>query len=535
MSVLSAYNTKRDFSKTREPRGAAGAAVDGTFVVQKHAASRLHYDFRLGIGGVLKSWAVTKGPSLDPGERRLAVRTEDHPAGYANFEGTIPEGEYGGGTVMVWDRGTFSAEGDAADGLKQGKLKLALAGSRLKGGFALVRMGGKAGREKRENWLLIKERDGLADRGARLGRAEDRSALSGRTMQEIAAGVPEREARRPGQAHRTGKPAAPRLSKRDSFVKPQLATLVDEAPEGEGWIFETKFDGYRLVAACHGKAIRCFTRSGQDWTDRMPGVAGALALLNLRDCLLDGELVVLDDHGVSDFGALQASLKMDPQALSLAIFDILRLRGKDLRPLPFAERRERLEKALPDLRAPLHLSECVTGEGAKVVAAACRQGLEGVVAKRLDAAYVSRRTRDWLKIKCGHEQEFVIGGWSPSKRGRAFSSLLLGLHDEGKLRYAGRVGTGFDADQLRDLADRLRSRSRKTPPFDRVPAAVRRRARWVTPDLVAQVRFAEMTRDGAVRHAVFAGLREDKDAGEVVRERAAAAPASQPKRRGKAT
>jgi bifunctional non-homologous end joining protein LigD len=534
MSVLSAYRSKRDFSRTREPQGGAAPGVDGTFVVQKHAARRLHYDFRLGIEGVLVSWAVTKGPSLDPGDKRLAVRTEDHPPGYADFEGTIPRKEYGGGTVMLWDRGTFTAEGDPAKGLAAGKLKLRLAGSRLKGGFALVRMGGKAAPkkqgEKRENWLLIKERDGLADPAGRLGSDDDRSVTSGRSMEEIATGAAARKHRRPKEAEGTGKAAARRLTKKKTFVKPQLATLVEDPPEGDGWIFETKFDGYRLIAACDGAAVRCFTRSGKDWTARLPVVAEALARLKLKDTLLDGELVVTDADGFSDFGALQAALKNDPQRLSLMVFDILRDKGRDLRGLPLKQRKQRLSKSLGKLRSPLHLADYATGKGEQIAAAACRHGLEGIIAKRADAPYKSRRSRDWLKFKCVKEQEFVVGGWSPSSKSRAFSSLLLGLYDDdGKLHYAGRVGSGFDDAQLREIAAELKKRARKTAPFGKMPGAVKRGARWVTPDLVAQVRFAEITRDGAVRHAVFQGLREDKDAAEVVAER----PAPEKSKKGK--
>ncbi|MGF1631342.1 MAG: DNA ligase D [Kiloniellaceae bacterium] len=525
MGVLSAYQAKRDFSKSREPKGKRQPGVDGTFVVQKHAARRLHYDFRLGIGGVLVSWAVTKGPSLDPREKRLAVRTEDHPADYADFEGTIPKGEYGGGTVMLWDRGTFSAEGDPAASLKAGKLKLTLSGSRLKGGFTLVRMGGKAAKEKRENWLLIKERDGLADDDAALGSEDDRSVLSGRTMTQIGDDAPARRDRRPKETAAAEARKKNTLAKSDVFMKPQLATLVEAPPSGDGWLFETKFDGYRLIAACDGEAVRCFTRSGKDWTARMPVIADALGRLELKETVLDGELVVTDTQGFSDFGALQTALTQAPQSLTLVLFDILRHRGEDLRKLPLHERKKRLAKALPKPRRPLHLADYATGSGSRIAAAACRQGLEGIIAKRADASYKSRRTRDWLKIKCVQQQEFVIGGWSPSGRGRPFSSLLLGVYQDGALCYAGRVGTGFDTEQLDKIATLLTSRRRKTAPFAKVPAGIASKARWVTPDLVAQVRFTEMTRDGAVRHAIFDGLREDKAAKEIERENPAA-PAS---------
>lgn len=540
MAGLDTYWQKRDFTKTAEPSGrkaakGKGKATERFFIVQKHAASRLHYDFRLAIGGVLVSWAVTKGPSLDPAEKRLAVRTEDHPLDYADFEGTIPKRQYGGGTVMLWDRGHYEVEGDPADGVAQGKLKVVLRGQRLNGGFALVRMRPRKG-ENRENWLLIKEKDAAVDPGRDLG-AEDSSVASGRSMAEIAEGAPARASSAAGKpraarAGRTAKPAAATGARRSEarhakgraaappdFVKPQLATLVDEAPSGGNWLYETKFDGYRMLASCDGDAVRCFTRSGADWSDRFGKVPGALAGLGLSRTLLDGEVVVADAKGRSDFGALQRALKEAPEKLSYLVFDVLVLDGEDLRGRPQSERKERLAAALADAARPIRLTSFVEDDGARVAALACREGHEGIVAKRADAPYRSERSRSWLKIKCVRRQEFVIGGWSASERSRPFASLLLGHYEGGVLRYAGRVGTGFDDVALEDLAARMKKLERSTPPFRSVPADARRGARWIAPRLVAEVRYAEMTRDGLVRHAVFEGLREDKRPSEITPER----------------
>ncbi|MEX0760265.1 MAG: non-homologous end-joining DNA ligase, partial [Tistlia sp.] len=526
MSGLETYWKKRDFSKTAEPSGrkAKGPRAKGRkerserfFIVQKHAATRLHYDFRLSIDGVLVSWAVTKGPSLDPSDKRLAVRTEDHPMDYADFEGTIPKREYGGGTVMLWDRGSYEVEGDPAEGVAEGKLKLALSGERLKGGFTLVRMRPKKG-ETRENWLLIKERDEQVDPGRDLG-AEDSSVASGRSMAEIAEGAPARRpeasaaSARPARAPAAAKPTASKAKtsvvkaskgqsrkgkggKPPDFVPPQLATLVEEAPAGEGWLYETKFDGYRMLAACDGATVRCYTRSGADWSDRFGPIPEALAGLGLERTLLDGEIVVADAKGRSDFGALQRALKEAPSKLSYMVFDVLVLAGEDLRARPQRERKERLEAALDGVRKPVHLTTYLEDEGTRIAAVACREGHEGIIAKRTDAPYRTQRSRNWLKIKCVKRQEFVVGGWSPSGRGRPFSSLLLGYHEQGELRYAGKVGTGFDDALLDDLAGRMGKLARKTSPFAAVPAEARRGARWISPRLVAEVRYAEMTRDG---------------------------------------
>jgi len=516
---LQRYRSKRDFSRTREPAGARRGGDkqggEGFFVVQKHAARRLHYDFRLAHDGALLSWAVTRGPSLDPAEKRLAVRTEDHPLDYADFEGTIPKGQYGGGTVMLWDRGRFRPRGDIEAGLKAGKIEVELEGERLRGGFALVRMRDRK-REGRENWLLIKARDEAADPAWSAAKF-DSSVASGRTLAEIAAAAPaaggrSRPARRKA-ARSGGEPPA--------FVSPQLATLVEEAPEGEDWLHEIKYDGYRLLAAVAGEQVRLYTRSGLDWTSRFRSIAEALARRDLAPCLLDGEVVVAGAGGRSDFAALQRALREGEGELAYFVFDLLRQAGKDLRREPLLQRKQRLRALLQGRRDVLRYSDHERGRGDRVAAQACRLGLEGIVSKRVDAPYRSTRSRDWLKVKCVRRQEFVIGGWSASQRDRPFASLLLGVREGRALRYAGRVGSGFDAETLESLAAALRAREVEAPPFSEVPRAIARGAHWCRPELVAEVAYSELTAEGYVRHGVFLGLREDKPARSIGMERAA--------------
>ncbi len=496
---LSIYNAKRDFRRTSEPEGtvAASRRKGLRFIVQKHDARRLHYDFRLEWGGVLLSWAVTKGPSADPTEKRLAVRTEDHPLSYADFEGTIPKGEYGGGTVMLWDLGIWEPEGDPDEGLKRGKLTFTLFGERMKGGWALVRMRTK---DKRENWLLIKERDDEArDDAAGLTEDETQSIATGRSMAAIAEG---RSAKAPPD-RRTGK--------RPPFRAVQLATLFDAAPDGDDWQHETKFDGYRALVSIGKGGTRCYTRSGKDWTDRFAALDGAFDLLPGNAALIDGEVMAARIQG-SAFSSLQKALS-EGAPLVFYAFDLLSLNGRDLTGRPLSERREALEAlmgGLPDSGA-LCLSGRMVGDGPKVFAQACARGAEGIVSKRLDAPYLGRRTKAWRKIKCSRRQEFVIGGYRPSdKRGRPFASLLIGVRDGNTLRYRGRVGTGFDVEAFDRLSAAMKARS--SSPFAAVPADIARLARWVRPDLVAEIEFTEFTADGHVRHGSFMGLRDDKDA-----------------------
>ncbi|QQM31055.1 DNA ligase D [Martelella lutilitoris] len=514
---LAEYVTRRDFSRTGEPgRGTRRKSRKDklSFVVQKHDASRLHYDFRLEWDGTLLSWAVTRGPSDDPREKRLAVRTEDHPLDYAGFEGTIPKDQYGGGTVMVWDRGTWEPVGDPEQGLSEGKLKFRLKGERMNGGWALVRMRGRKS-ERRENWLLIKERDGMAgDEADHLTGTFETSVKTGRLLDAI---------EQDGKPKRTGSKSGSSGGKMPKFRKPQLATLYDAVPEGESWIHETKFDGYRCIAAVGKGGPRFFTRSGQDWTDKYQALADAFDALEGESLLLDGEIMAADvPKNGSAFSALQAALH-DGAPLLYYVFDILERNGRTLTDRPLLERKAALEEALAPLdleEGKVRVSAWVEGNGGDILEKICKAGGEGIVSKKADAPYRHSRTKSWRKVKCGKRQEFVIGGYSPSsKRGRAFASLLLGQYaDDGRLCYRGRAGTGFSANELDRLGGKLKSLSRKTAPFEDVPGAIARDAAWVTPKLVAEIEFAELTAEGHVRHGAYLGLRGDKEAEEVTPE-----------------
>lgn len=534
--ALEEYRRKRDFRATAEPEGGARPAADaGRFVVQKHAASHLHYDFRLELEGVLKSWAVPRGPSLDPSVKRLAVHVEDHPIEYGGFEGIIPRGQYGGGTVMLWDRGRWIPEGDAKAALRKGHLRFRLEGERLRGGWHLVRSRRGEGREK-EQWLLFKDDDGEA-RSETAGVVTEDAATSvatGRTMKEIAAhadaewrsGAPAEE------ALVRKKPAPSPTLKLDGARKaafpamtPQLATLVDEAPAGDDWIHEIKYDGYRVLALVRGGKARLVTRRGNDWTARFSAVAEALA--GLADtAVVDGEVVVLTANGASSFQALQNALGGGGGEPLFQAFDLPYLDGMDLRGVPLLERKKALRALLArgDGRT-VRYSDHVAGRGAAFHAQACRMGLEGIISKRADARYQSKRTRDWVKVKCLLRQELVIGGWTEPKGSRSrFGALLLGVHDEeGALVYAGKVGTGFDEARLKAVHARLAKLERADSPFanhgrrGKRPAGVH----WVEPELVCEIAFTEWTDEGILRHPVFHGLREDKDAADVVRERPA--------------
>ena len=519
---LEAYRAKRDFGRTREPTGStptpAEAPAGGLYVIQKHRARRLHFDFRLELDGVLKSWAVTRGPSLDPAEKRLAVRTEDHPLEYGSFEGTIPKGEYGGGEVMLWDRGAWTPKGDPHEGLEKGHLKFELHGERLKGGFSLVRLRSRQ-KEKRENWLLVKERDERADRSADPIRKWTKSVATGRTFEEITAGddvwsskkgdavprPPRRKERRPAQTL-----SMPR------FRPPQLAVLSNTPPSGPEWLHEIKFDGYRALAAMAGGSAKLYTRSGLDWTEKFHGVAEAVAQLPARGALIDGEVVMPDETGRTDFGRLQRALDGGGETLRYYAFDLLELDGEDLAALPLIERKRRLAALLRDAPDVILYSDHMIGDGREILEQTCRMGLEGIMSKGADKPYVSRRTPGWIKSKCSGRDEFVIGGWRPStKKERPFSSLLLGEFEDAKLRYRGRVGTGFDDARLAEIARELRPLARKTSPFADAPREAARDAKWVKPRVVAEIAYAERTADGYLRHPSFIGLREDRPASQV--------------------
>lgn len=517
---LAEYKAKRDFTRTPEPRDKIAATRKGQprrFVVQKHDATRLHWDFRLELDGVLKSWAVTRGPSSDPADKRLAVRTEDHPLDYATFEGTIPEGEYGGGTVMLWDEGTWEPiPGKKAEDLAKGHLHFVLHGQRMKGEWLLVRLKPR-GKEKRENWLLRKIEDAFCGPSDSLTERELTSIATGRTMHDIAEGKGAAKPRRP-QRNR-GKAAPP------PFEPVQLATLVEDAPEGPDWLHETKYDGYRALIACGGGTAVVYTRSGHDWSDRFPGVTAAAAGLPVNTALLDGEIVALDATGNPDFSALQEAISGGGLDLALFAFDLLHLDGEDLRPLPNIERKERLRALLAGVEPPLHYAEHVLGSGGEMLRKLCGAGLEGIVSKRADAPYRGKRTQAWLKSKCVARQEFVILGWTSSAaRGRAFAALLLGRYDGGALRYAGKVGTGFSERTMDELSAVMQPLAADQPATI-VPASARRSAHWLRPELVAEVAFAEFTGEGILRHARFVGLRGDKSAREVRLEQPMPVPA----------
>lgn len=547
--TLAEYARRRDFAKTAEPLAKRESSEGGNrFVVQKHDATRLHWDFRLEADGVLKSWAVTKGPSTDPDVKRLAVRTEDHPLSYGDFEGIIPQEEYGGGTVMLWDRGTWApVEGKSWEDIDKGHLHFTLDGERMKGEWLLIRMKKKPG-EKRENWLLRKLEDGHAGGGDVLVERELTSVATGRSMAEIAAdedgefslqgkkgkAFATQMAKASKHAKRQGK-ASPRKrrapGKPPGFRKPQLATLVDGVPSGNGWMHEIKFDGYRALLACAGDSVTVFTRSGKDWTDKFGPLVEAVAALDLPPCLIDGEIVAYGRDGNPDFSTLQQVLKRGHGAqgkddrLAFHAFDLLSLDGEDLASLTNIERKERLEALLGDVDPPLHVADHVIGAGEKLYRAMCEAGQEGIISKRVDAAYRSARTRNWVKVKCTRRQEFVVIGWKKSSaKGRPFASLLLAQNEGDELVYKGNVGTGFTQDTMDELASKMKRLERKTPPTD-VDKASSRGVTWLTPKLVAEIAFAEFTADGNVRHASYLGLRTDKDAGEVKPEAPAKIPA----------
>ncbi len=546
--LLARYNEKRDFKRTPEPAGKPERSASGNlFIVQKHDATRLHWDFRLEVDGVLKSWAVTKGPSLDPEDKRLAVRTEDHPMSYAQFEGTIPKGEYGGGTVMLWDKGSWEpVEGKSAKDIDKGHLHFRLHGERMKGEWLLVRMKGRPG-EKRENWLLRKVSDNAAGQGNALVEQALTSVLTGRSMAEIAAdkrgtqslagkkGAAFSDAMKAAASHNARAAKASRRTKGTGtpppFQKVHLATLVDAVPAGNGWMHEIKFDGYRALAACAGDKVAIYTRTGLDWTDKFAPLAERLRALDLPSCLIDGEIVAYDGEGNPDFSALQKVLKRGhgaqgpADALSFHAFDLLSLDGEDLKSLPNIERKERLEALLVDAQPPIHVADHVIGAGEALFAAMCAAGQEGIIAKRIDAPYRGERTRNWVKVKCTLRQEFVILGWTKSSaKGRPFASLLLGQREAGGLAYKGKVGTGFDTELLDELAGTMAPLARKAAPAE-VPRAEARGAQWIAPELVAEIAFAEFTGEGHVRHGSFVALRADKEAKSVTPEKPSPAPA----------
>lgn len=502
---LSDYNKKRNFDKTSEPMGEAAPDKQGLrFVVQHHLARRDHYDFRLEWGGVLLSWAVPKGPSYDPRDKRLAVQVEDHPIEYRNFEGTIPKGEYGGGTVMLWDEGYWEPYSDVDAGLREGSLKFILRGRRLKGKWALVRMKPKDG-ETDNNWLLLKEKDEYAQSEDGVS-GVDTSIRTGRTMQEIETGKDEMLTKNPFDR-----------------TEPQLAKLVTTIPEGDDWLYEMKYDGYRIIAYVEGNSTRLMTRGGNDYSARFTDIAASLVDWAAgRAMVLDGEMVVTDTQGKTDFQALQNYMKnRGGKSLTYIIFDLLALDGADLRAKPLTERKQMLESLMQTAPKNLYYSKHVIGSGADCFRAACEAGMEGIVGKKADSAYNGTRNGDWIKLKCGKLQEFVIGGYTQSeKKARGISSLLLGVYEGEEFVYAGRAGTGLSGSDISELEREFEGLKKVQSPFTTAPKVrSNERVTWLEPRLVAQVKFAEWTDENLLRQASYKGLRTDKNPKDVKREK----------------
>jgi bifunctional non-homologous end joining protein LigD len=595
--ALEIYRKKRQFGVTPEPRGRKGRRGGSRYVIQKHAARRLHYDLRLELDGVMKSWAVTRGPSLDPGEKRLAVEVEDHPIEYNTFEGSIPQGEYGGGTVMIWDRGRWIAEGDPRQGYAKGHLVFDLAGEKLHGRWHLVRMrarGKNRTKERRQNWLLIKGKD----QESRTGRDKDileekpLSVASGRSIEEIAAGEgrkrvwhsnrdaegaddsrpqsqrafkeelralakskaisnvkspakakaePKTSGRGATKSKAKANSAATAVARKESdhapsiggtrarlpdFVPPSLATLHDTAPSGAEWLHEIKFDGYRIEARLDHAKVQLLTRNRQDWTHRFKPIAEAVAALPAKTALIDGELVVENEKGISSFSLLQTDLKEGrSDRFVYCVFDLLHLDGRDLTEEPLVERKAALERLLQvqgragSIRYTEHLDE----DGRIIFRQACEMELEGIVSKRRDAPYRSGRTENFIKSKCHNAQEFVVAGFSPSTAmPKAVGALTVAFHEQGKLRYAGRIGTGYTHDTARDLWQRLEKLRTERAPVVLPKSERRKNVVWVKPQMVVEAEFRGLTHDGLLRQASFKGVREDKSASEVVREAPAA-------------
>ncbi len=504
-ALLQEYNRKRNFENTAEPEGKA-VETEGAlrFVVQHHLARRDHYDFRLEWEGSLLSWAVPKGPSYNTRDKRLAIRVENHPLEYRNFEGTIPMGEYGGGTVMLWDEGFWEPLGDAAEDLRKGSLKFLLYGRRLKGKWTLVRLKGNE-EGKNENWLLLKEKDEFAKNSD--GIAEfDTSIRSGRSMAEIEEGQREKTSKNPFDS-----------------ADVQLAKLVNTVPESGEWLYELKYDGYRIVAYIDGSGVRLMTRNGKDYTSRFRRVA--FSLLDWaagRAMVLDGEMTVADEFGKTDFQALQSYLKNDNrQRLTYIVFDLLALDGADLRGRRLTERKEALETLLKDAPENLRYSRHVKGNGKESFAAACKLGMEGIVGKKADSVYSGTRNGDWIKLKCERRQEFIICGYTLSeKRMSGISSLILGAYEGNDLIYAGRTGTGLSGSEIEKLEKEFKGITKDVSPFKTAPKPrAGEKITWLEPNLVAEIRFAERTKDGLLRQASFKGLRADKNPEDIKNEK----------------
>ncbi len=523
--ALKTYREKRNFGLTPEP--AAGGVPDEAqraFVIQKHWATRLHYDLRLELEGTMKSWAVPKGPSFDPADKRMAVHVEDHPLAYNSFEGTIPPRQYGAGKVIIWDKGVWLPLENPREGYRQGKLKFELRGHKLHGRWTLVRMKGRDS-DRQEPWLLIKEKDEYARPAADYSVVD---ALPDSVKKQpdrppaLETSVVSRQPAADRIADTAGPPAGARRSALPRELRPQLATLVDQLPnDPQQWIFEIKFDGYRMLARCENGRVKLLTRNGNDWSGKLAHLVRALQAMDLPDGWYDGEIIMPGERVAADFQALQSAFDSSRTgSIVYYLFDLPFCAGYDLRDVPLVERRAVLQRVVE--RKPqdkVRFSAVFDEPPGEILSAACRLGLEGVIAKRANSAYVTRRSSDWIKLKCGQRQEFVIGGYTDPKGARTgIGSLLLGVHgSDGTLRYAGNVGTGFDERALRELRDKLGALHSDANPFA-PDAEIPRNAHWVRPDLVCEVSFGEWTRSGRVRHSVFHGLRTDKPPAAITRE-----------------
>ena len=522
---LAKYRHKRDFSRTPEPRGGEGTEVgDHTFVVQKHAASRLHYDFRLEMNGVLVSWALPKGPSFDPADKRIAVHVEDHPLSYGSFEGVIPPKQYGAGSVIVWDHGTWEPQGDPARSLAAGKILFNLHGQKLAGTWELVRIA-KPG-DKQDLWILFKKRDAFA---RPKGEYDVLRALPDSVISRPLASVTSKKRSKPGATTPDTMAGAVKVPLPDRLA-PQLATPSAGIPAFGSWLYEIKFDGYRLMARIDGDRVKLVTRGGHDWAVKMPELVEAIRKLGLRSAWLDGEIVVMGANGLPSFNALQKAFdaKSGTSAIEYFLFDVPYLDGYDLRGVELTDRRALL-RGLVDRKAVdrVRFSADFQGAPGAILQSACQMGLEGVIAKREDSLYASRRSDAWLKLKCKLRQEFVVCGYTNRSDGSAeIGSLLLGVYsDAGQLESVGSVGTGWSAAEAAELKKKLAMLDVDTSPFEAgvmKPGRWSRRAagseRWVKPRLVAEVQFADMTPDGNIRHATYVALRTDKVAKDVRRE-----------------
>ena len=529
---LAKYWRKRDFTVTPEPHGEVGAKTRErlNYFIQRHHARRLHYDFRLELDGTLKSWAVPKGPSFDPADKRLAVRVEDHPLDYGSFEGEIPAHQYGAGKVILWDRGMWIPQGDPREGLRKGQLKFRLEGEKLSGLWALVRMG-EAGEEK-ENWLLIKEKDDEAKTGRAAAVTELRPESVLQRLDRQKPAKKKRDVTRTRVKKNAGSEPARDLDGVDgarkdempALIKPQLATLADRAPSSDDWLVEIKFDGYRALTRIERGQAQIYTRAGNDWTQKWNDIAMCARHLPVKQAWIDGEVVAIDETGAVNFQLLQNLDREHARGrLAYYVFDLLYLDGYDLRDLPLAQRKTLLKDLFAELdpAGPLLYSDHLTGDTETIFSHACHHQLEGLIVKRADARYESARSRSWLKVKCLKRQEFVVGGYTDPEGSRdQFGALLVGVYDDdGKLRYAGKVGTGFDATSLKNVAKALFKVTAPAAPFVDPPrGAEARGVHWLKPELVAEIKFAQWTDTGHIRHAAFVGLRSDKRAQDIRRE-----------------